>query len=310
MDQIVNTNFWRTKRVLVTGATGFVGQCLCQQLSALDVDLYVLSRTRQTSDCLVSGKGLNVDLENLKTVQSVVRLLRPEIVYHLAGQVDTSRAPEMVLATFRNNLAASVNLFLALAEVGCERVVYSSSSEAYHSLLGTIANSPYAASKEAAAIYARMFYDVYALPVRIARIFVGYGPGQPGQKLIPYVIQSLLRGQRFQIKQGGRICDFIHVDDIVAGLLALGSKPGLEGESIDLGTGIGTTVNDVVHLIAELVGQPASFDSLPAPVHLPFVVQLADTVRSERLLGFCPRWGLRDGLEQTIEWYRQQLAME
>jgi nucleoside-diphosphate-sugar epimerase len=149
-----------------------------------------------------------------------------------------------------------------------------------------------------------MFYKVYKLPVVVARPFMTYGPRQEPTKLVPYTILALLHGENPRLSSGRRVCDFIYVLDVVRGLLKASIQPGLEGQTLDLGTGIRTSVREIVELLVELcggTGQPI-FGALPD--RLDERPRIADIDSTQRLLAWEPIWSLRDGLIKTIEWYR------
>jgi UDP-glucose 4-epimerase len=109
-----------------------------------------------------------------------------------------------------------------------------------------------------------------------------------------------------RLSSGRRICDLIYIHDLVAGLLLAAVRHELTGDVIDLGTGVGTPIREAVELIVELTGSPCRplFGALPD--RLDERPQIADIERTERLLGFTPRWSLRAGLAETIAWYRSQ----
>jgi UDP-glucose 4-epimerase len=292
-------------RVLLTGATGFVGRHLCEALLDLGADVFALSRSSKANDGL-SNKvhELHVDLKSLKATRKAIETAHPELVYHLAGLVDTRQNLSLVMPTFANNLSASVHLFVALAEIGCDRVVVVGSSEEPDvSRYGVSANSPYAAAKDASTAYARMFHKVFSLPVVITRPFMSYGPRQPINKIIPYTITSILEEKHPKISSGRRICDLIYVCDLTMGLLLSGFKSGLLGEMIDLGTGIGTTIHDAVQLVVKLLNSHYEPVFGAIPDRLYEFPQVADAEKTADLLGFRPIWSLEQGLKETIDWY-------
>jgi len=171
-----------------------------------------------------------------------------------------------------------------------------------------VPSSPYAAAKFAASAYGRMFHALYKTPVAILRLFMVYGPGQQDlRKLVPYVTLSLLKGQTPELSSGARKVDWIYVDDVVAGYLAAATAKGVEGSTIDLGSGRLDTVRTVVEELVGLINphvQPL-FGSIPERVLEQ--TRTADVERSSRLLGWRTQVSLHDGLERTAEWYREQL---
>ena len=296
------------KRVLVTGAAGFIGHHLCAALIDLGANVSALSRSTRDDGFINQVSFQRVDLRNQKSTEITIRNIHPDIIFHLAGLVDTKQQLNLVIPTFKNNLAGSIHLFLALAQTGCERIVVAGSSEEPDvSRFGSSPNSPYSAAKDALTSYARMFEKVFSLPVVVARPYMTYGPHQRTQKIIPYTITSLLKTIAPHISSGRRICDLIYIQDLIMGLILTGLKPGIKGAVVDLGTGIGTTLHDTVMLIKERIDTPVSpiFGALPDRLYE--YPQVADIATTTDLIGFRPAWSLNQGLESTIAWYRSQI---
>ncbi len=295
----------RNRRVLVTGAGGFVGLHLCEALLSLGVEVHALSRNAESRRLPASIKAHSVDLRSLNSVKYCLSHIKPEVVYHLAGLVNTRQHLNLVLPTLKNNLVGSVNLFLVLAERKIDRlVVVGSSEEPAAGRLGAVANSPYGAAKEAETDYARMFHSIFSLPMVLARPYMCYGPRQPIEKIIPYVITSLLTKASPEISSGQRVCDLIFIQDLVMGLILSGFKPGLTGEAVDLGNGVGVTIHDTVNLISELIDVPAKPIFGAIPDRLYETPQIANSDETFRLLAYRPNWSLQEGIKLTIEWYR------
>lgn len=295
----------RGSRVLVTGAGGFVGLHLCEALLDLGAEVHALSRNIESHGLPYRIKTHPVDLQDLHSIKKCVADVKPEVVYHLAGLVNTRQDLNLVLPTLRNNLVGSVNLFMALAEESCRRlVVVGSSEEPTAGRLGNVANSPYAVSKEAATEYARMFHEIFSLPVVITRPYMSYGPRQPTAKIIPYVITNLLAGTPPEVSSGKRICDLIYVQDLVMGLVLSGFKPQLTGVSVDLGTGVASTIHDAVGLISDMMNVSVKPKFGAIPDRLYETPQIANSEATFQLLGYRPQWSFRDGIELTVEWYR------
>jgi nucleoside-diphosphate-sugar epimerase len=242
-------------------------------------------------------------------VRALFKAARPDYVFHLASHVAGSRAIELVLPTFSANLASTVNLLTAATELGCERILLTGSlEEPEPGPDHAVPSSPYAAAKFAASAYGRMFHALYETPVAILRLFMVYGPGQQDlRKLVPYVTLSLLKGQTPELSSGARKVDWIYVEDVAAGYLAAAAAKGVEGSTIDLGSGRLDTVRTVAEELAGLIDsriQPL-FGSIPERALEQ--TRMADVERSFRLLDWRAQVSLRDGLARTAEWYREQL---
>lgn len=290
------------QRVLVTGACGFVGGHLTDALLALGAEVSVLDS--QETGGPSSRESYVVDLKDLDAVAGALTQARPEVVFHLAGLVTARQEMDLVRPMLFNNLLGTVHLMLVLAEVGCQHLLVLSSSEERSD---EAPSSPYAASKAAARLYAGLFQQTYGLPVTVGRLFMAYGPRQRPDKLIPYIVLSLLQGKSPHLSSGGRICDFIHIQDVIRGLLALGLRSDLAGQTVDLGTGRGVSIREAALLTAELTGgkvQPLFGALSDRTGERP---QLANESHTQAVLGWTPSVNLEEGLKNTIDWYRRTI---
>lgn len=294
-----------SSRVLVTGATGFLGSHLCERLRACGAEVHGVSRSEQPAE--VGGmRWWRADLGNAADVERIFRLVRPEVVYHLAGHV--TAAPEIahVLPAFASLLASTVHVLMHATEHGVRRVVLIGSLTEPREP-SEVPGSPYAAAKSCASVYARMFRELYGTPVVALRVLMAYGPRQSEDKVIPTVVGSLLRGEVPRLSSGDLAADWIYVDDVVGGLLGASTAPNAVGEEIDLGTGKLTSVREVVERIVEIM-RPAVkpvFGALPDRPHEQ--VRAADVESASIRLGWQATTPLAQGLERTIAWHRQRL---
>ena len=304
-----STNFdYAGRKILVTGASGFIGSSLCHKLIELRAEVHATSR-RQRSAHAKALQWWQWDMVDLETMRKVFHSVQPEIIFHLASHVSGSRDLDALLPTFQANLVSTVNLLTLAAHQGCQRVVLAGSSEEPE--LGPVEPvpcSPYAAAKWAGSGYARMFHQLYKLPVVTARIFMSYGPGQADvQKLIPYVTLSLLKGVVPGLSSGSREVDWIYVEDVVSGLLAAGTASNVEGAAFDLGTGIPVSIRTVVEKLSSLLKSPIEpvFGALP---ERPFErLRIANTSHSYEKLGWKAVVSLDEGLIRTAQWYHDHL---
>ena len=297
----------RAKRVLVTGAAGFVGARLCDRLTRDAVEVHGVSRQVR------AGGGVHwwqADLSDATETQRVIAEVQPEVVFHLAGLPSASRELGLVLPTLEQNLVAAVNVMVGTAETGTGQVILAGSFEETGMLGGDgVPSSPYAVSKQAASAYAQMLHALHGLPVVTARIFMVYGPGQadPG-KLVPYVTTSLLRGESPQLGSGERLVDWIYVDDVAEALVTIAGTPGLSGETIDVGSGQLVTIRSLVEQIVAILNPVTAptFGALPDRKHE--TVSSANVARTLELTGWQAQTQLEAGLQATVQWHRDRLA--
>ena len=304
----MTTDRFSRQRVLVTGATGFLGSHVCRRLSASASELHAIARNqRRGGDS--AARWWQGDLTDAATVERLLTAIKPDVIFHLASHGVGAPDLDHVLPTLQGDLVTTVNVLTAATRLGLARLVLAVSlEEPYPNRGDAPLSSPYAAAKWACTAYARMFHDLYRAPIVAVRPFMTYGPGQRSHKLIPYVTLALLQGEAPKLTSGTRPVDWIYVDDVIDGLLIAAQAPGVEGCTIDLGSGVLVPIRDVVERLVRLVGarvQPlfGALNDRPSEQ-----VRVADTADAYARLGWKPVTSLEEGLTRTVAWYRQQLA--
>lgn len=286
------------KRILITGATGFIGRSLARRLQSAGSDVHGTSRYDRSEDELqiTWHKGSFEDLDDTK---NIIAAVKPDLIFHLSGMVTGSNEVDNVIPTFHSLVTSTVNLLSVAASVGCcERIVIVGSS---NEPTNEYPNSPYAAAKWASSMYSRLFQTLYNLPIVIARTFVAYGPGQPQDKLIPYVMSKLMNGERPRLSSGTWKTDWIFIDDVVEGLIRCATTPGIEGCRIDIGTGKYASVREIVDKIVAVL-DPSITPQFGAIAdrhaeHTP----VANTTYAREKLQWRPEISLEEGLRRTID---------
>ena len=295
---------WSDLKVLITGASGFIGHHLCRRLRDEGGTVHATSRQARVP---IPGDPVwwQADMANPAQAREIFTAVEPHIVFHLAGSVGARPDLDLVLPTYHSLLTSTVNVLLMAAEVGCARVVLAGSlTEPTADERGPIPGSPYAAAKWASSAYGRMFQRLYGTPVVILRPFMTYGPAQASTKLIPSVALSLLRGTAPMLSSGKTKADWVYIDDVVDGFMRAASTPGIEGRTIDLGTGTLVSVREVVTGLANIARTQVEvrFGALPdRPAENEIV---ANTATASELLGWTATTTLDSGLRQTFDWFR------
>jgi UDP-glucose 4-epimerase len=305
---MIKASLFSGGKILVTGASGFIGSCLCQNLLSVGAEVHGVSRTLQPK----GSKNLHWwqgDLADIAKVRDLLTKIRPDYIFHLAGHNSGSRALSLVLPTLHSNLISTVNLLTASTEVGCNRIILIGSLEEPDSRSAeVIPSSPYAAGKWCSSAYARMFYALYQTPVVNVRVFMVYGPGQKDLlKLIPYVTLSLLRNNAPKISTGKRQVDWIYVEDVVEGLLAIMQSPGIEGNTVDLGSGVLVPVRTVVEKISKIINVKVNPLFGAVGERQMEQIRVAQIKSTYTMIGWKPTTSLEKGLENTVNWYKENL---
>lgn len=298
-------------RLLVTGATGFIGRSLISHLATQpDISLVLLLRENYSGHPLPLSLAADktgfvrsqfdvvyADLRNFQLVVRAVREAEPEVVVHLAaaGVTDPFLPVETAL---RHNLTGTINLLRACFEkTFTTRQLIIGRTPGERSSMNV-----YAASKAAAWNFCQMYSRTQQWPIHGAMIFQAYGPGQHEQSLLPSALQAALAGEDFPMTSGVQERDWIYVEDVASGLSAMMGAALTPGMTVELGTGRPTSVADVVHQVYAL----ANRGGRPLVGVLPGrpgeeVRQVADAARTRSLIGWEATTSLREGLSRLIE---------
>jgi nucleoside-diphosphate-sugar epimerase len=303
-------------RVLVTGATGFVGARLVQQVLNEGHEVWAavrpggLLRSREPSTpqlCVAAA-----DLRDRSAVHDLVARAQPECCVHLAWYV----VPGEFWDSPANLGCVSMTLGLAeeLAAAGCRRLVAAGSCAEYDW-------SDALLSEDATPLLPQTFYGVcknstrqildaycHRVGIRLAwtRYFFLYGPGEKPRRLVPAVIRALLRGEPARLNSGQQVRDFLHVDDVAAATWAV-AKSDLTG-AVNVASGVPVRITDLVETIANQMGGRPQLDwgAVPdGPRDVPRIV--ADVRRLRQATGWSPSLSLEAGIRNTIEWWKAHL---
>lgn len=317
------------KKILVTGADGFIGSHLTEELvrKGCDVRALVQYNSFDSWGWLDQSepeirKSLEVVAGDIRDPHGVRNAMQGcDVVLHLAALIAipySYHSPDTYIDT---NVKGTLNIVQAARALGVSKVVHTSTSEVYgtakyvpiteeHPLQG---QSPYSASKIGADQIAFSFYSSFSTPVAIIRPFNTYGPRQSARALIPTVISQIAAGAK-RLKLGALhpTRDFNFVKDTVAGFIAIAQSDVSAGEVINIGSNYEISIGDTVDLIAEMMGIDVDVETEDIrlrPERSEVERLWADNSKAERLIGWKPEYagrnGLRRGLAETIEWFRE-----
>jgi dTDP-glucose 4,6-dehydratase len=317
----VHEAHWTGRRVLVSGAGGFIGSHLVERLARAGA--HVTAFVRYTSsgragflDDLdpVARSEFTVVLGDLRDEDAVRRAMHGvDAVLHLGALIGIPYSYFHPRETADTNIGGTLNVLLAARDLGVRRVVLASSSEVYgtarhvpidegHPLQ---AQSPYAASKIAADKLGESFAASFGTPVVVLRPFNTYGPRQSARAVIPTIVTQALAGDEVVLGNLLPTRDFTYVADTVEGFLAAGSSDAAVGRVINLGTGKEISIGDLVALIGETLGRQISIrqeDARIRPGASEVERLLSDNRLARELLDWAPKTSLREGLAATVEW--------
>ena len=294
-------------RIAVTGASGFIGKHLCRSLETRGAELLLLQRERKPLS-QKSARSVPVSATDRDAVAAVLRELKPDVLFHLAGYVCGDRSQKAMAAAFDGNVLFSANILLGcLNELPQTRVIATSSLDASDPLQGpAVSGSAYGVSKLMLEVLCGGLRELYGAHVFTARLGMVYGPDDDHQtRLVPAVIHSFLNQRSPHLSSGKRRSDWVYIDDVVEGLCAMAAVPELPQTAIELGTGILHSVRDVAELLASIMraGLPIRYDpTLDRPREQE---RAADMVATRSILPLSASTDLVTGLARTVESYRR-----
>ena len=315
--------YWANKRVLVTGAGGFVGGNLAKGLVDVGADVLVLLREyhpRTTLSLLGIDRSVHVvhgDLVDQALLERVLNEHQIGHVFHLAAQALVGVANHSPVSTFESNVRGSWSLLEACRRIGVESVVVASSDKAYgaqeqlpyHESAPLLGIHPYDASKACTDILARSYAKTYQMPVVVTRNANIYGPADLNfSRIVPDAIRCALRRQPLLIRSDGKMSrDYMFVDDAVNGYLRLGvAATQMAGRAFNFGTQIATTTLEMVEKIGRIVPNAPPPQILgTAKYEIP--AQILDATAARTELGWTAATDLDAGLRETVGWYREHM---
>ncbi|NUO38801.1 MAG: SDR family NAD(P)-dependent oxidoreductase [Gemmatimonadaceae bacterium] len=312
------------KRVLVTGADGFIGSHLTERLLAegCSVRAFVCYNSFNSwgwLDSLPPAVLSDIDVfpGDIRDPNGVRQAMRDvDIVMHLAALIAIPFSYHSPDAYVDTNIKGTLNVLQAARDAECERVMVTSTSEVYgtaryvpideqHPYQG---QSPYSASKIGADRLAESFHRSFATPVTIVRPFNTYGPRQSARAVIPTLITQLLSGQReLHLGALSPTRDFVFVEDTVAGFLAIARADATVGEEINIATEREISIGDLVEKLKRLTGADATVvtdEQRLRPDASEVFRLLGANGKIRRLTDWTPRVDLDQGLARTVEWFR------
>lgn len=296
-------------KTLVVGASGFLGRPLVRRLAELNADVSAMAR--EPAGEPDGAKWIAGDASDSAQVTHAFERARPEIVYILTSDSRGGPDLDLVQPSVRNDVVATTNILVEATRHQCRHVVMTGSLDEPEGMTTTATPStPYAAAKWAIGGYARMFKRLYGTPISILRPMMTYGPGQKSYKLIPSVIDALLRDQPVKLGSGRRLVDWVFIDDVVEAFVRTAAAPKPLRGTVDLGSGQLVSIRECALLIASLLGRSQQLEFDPARDRPYEEARAADTQLAAQRLGWCATTPLRSGLQKTIQAHQSKLAQQ
>ena len=316
------------RRILVTGADGFIGSHLTEALVRAGAEVTAFCFYNSTGSLGWLDKSepdirssLKIELGDIRDARFVEKACQGvSIVFHLAALIAIPYSYAAAESFVDTNVRGTLNVLEAIRRSQCDLLVHTSTSEVYgtpdslpiiesHPLK---AQSPYSASKIAADKLCESFHCAYGVPVVTIRPFNTYGPRQSARAVIPTILAQALSGVR-TIRLGNLVPkrDLTFVSDTVRGFLAAGEAEGVAGRTIQLGTGRAESIAEVVRIASEICGLDLQVEEEARrlrPEASEVMVLQSDPSLARELLGWTACTTLEDGMKQTADWMRSNLS--
>jgi NAD dependent epimerase/dehydratase len=320
--------FWAGRKVLVTGAGGFIGSHLTETLIRAGASVRAFVRYNSRNDCgwleladpaLISEAEIfRGDLANPEAVRRAAS--EREIALHLGALIPIPYSYVHPREFVTANIVGTINVLEGCRHAEVSRLVHTSTSEVYGTALRVPidedhplqAQSPYAATKVGADKLVLSYQQSFGTPAVVARPFNTFGPRQSARAIIPTIVTQALTRDTIELGATTPTRDFLYVDDTVRGIMRCAERSGVEGEVFNLGTGHEISVGDIAGRILRVLGLEVPIVEAEARLRPPNseVDRLvADYSKAEKLLGWRPLVEFDQGLQRTIDWLRESLDM-
>jgi len=320
----MNKNFWKNKRVLITGFEGFLGSNLTKALLStkakvigLDIKTYRKKTILLSSDYqkMVVYKG---SVTSYKLLQEILKKHSIDVIFHLAAEAIVSASHENPLKTFESNIKGTWTVLETARQYGkIETLIVASSDKAYGSHkklpyreeMPLIANHPYDVSKSCADLLANTYAYAYNLPVAITRCGNIFGPGDFNfSRIIPDAIKCALTKKELLIRSDGKFTrDYVYVNDIVSGYIILAEKLNklkLSGESFNFSNEDPLTVLEVVKEVSKATGCKLKYKILNNAKY-EIKHQYLESQKAKKILGWHSKYTFSQGIQKTIQWLKE-----
>ncbi|MEL6405943.1 MAG: NAD(P)-dependent oxidoreductase [Chloroflexota bacterium] len=295
-------------RILVTGGSGFIGAHVLELLKAIDdVEIYATTRQQKTSDDIT---WQTVDLFDAGAVTKLMQTVQPTHLLHFAWDVTPSKYWTS-LDNYRW-VQASLHLLMTFHEQGGRRAVFAGTCAEYNWDYGYLienhtpitAQTPYGNCKANLYQLIMNYAQQVELSVGWGRIFFPFGSGEKPERLVPYVIRSLLNDTVAETSSGTQLRDFLYVKDMARAFVAL-LQSDVQG-AVNMASGNPLRLADFIHAIGDALGKRELIKLGARPDGNQPTALLADTTRLHKEVGFIPQYTRQEGIQETIAWWREQ----
>lgn len=307
------------KKILITGASGFIGKHLLERLLKNSINIACIDLHFDEEFIQSFAKNVTLFQGNLLDkyfVSTCIKEYAPNYIFHLAGSKNRSNALEEFRTSYDINYLGTLNLFEACLEQKELNLLtilgtieeYGTSHSPFREDYYELPTSAYGLSKLSATKLAQIFFHQFNLPVVVLRPSIAYGPGQGDEMFIPALIKSLLRNEFFRMTPGMQLRDFVYIKDLVEAMVIGMEMKDLAGNIINIASGNSVKLKDVAHEIANITGNLSCLKIGAIPYRQTEIMDYEVSIRkANNLLIWTPKTNLHEGLLKTISFYKNIL---
>ena len=319
----------KNKNVLITGADGFIGSHLVDQLlkkncSIRAMTLYNSFNSWGWLDSFDKKKLKQIDIfpGDIRDKKSIMNACKGiDIIFHLASLIAIPHSYHSPYAYLETNASGALNLYESCLDLPIEKIIHTSTSEVYgesnrvpiDEKSKIIARSPYAATKIAADQIAYSYFSSFNLPITVIRPFNTFGPRQSNRAIIPTIISQILTKKYISLGSLYPTRDFTYIEDTVSAFIKISESNKTNGEVINIGSGFEISIGDLVKLIQDIMGTNIQVKSDKKRIRPKNgeVYRLKSSIKlAKKIAKWEPRYkgkaGLKEGLEKTISWFSDE----
>ncbi|MDD5066972.1 MAG: GDP-mannose 4,6-dehydratase [bacterium] len=310
-------SFLTKKRILITGAAGFIGSFLTKKIVDLGCRPHILVNEKEdlwrVRGILDHVRVFETNLTYYDIVARYIKTIKPEIIFHLAGVKNVSRDVDLVFPILDIDTKGTLNILHTLVKekIEVKRVVLTGTCEEYgdgktpfRESQREISVSPYSAGRTALAYFSMMFNKIFNLPITFLRPFLTYGPKQDLSMFIPSLISHCLERKKFLMTSGEQTREFNHVEDIARAYILASYYDSAVGQIINIGNGKQYRIRDVAEKITGIMKASAYLKIGALKQRRGETSEFyADSKKAKALLHWQPQISFEQGLQETIDWY-------
>lgn len=320
---------WTNKKLLITGAGGFIGSHLVERLIGLGAKTRAFVRYNSRNNWglleLLPGdklKEIEIIAGDLRDSQAVRDAARDaDMIFHLGSLIAIPYSYVHPQEAIETNIMGTLNILMAARENGIEKVIHTSTSEVYgtaqyvpidekHPLQG---QSPYSASKTGADMIAESFYRSFDVPVATIRPFNTYGPRQSARAVIPTIISQALTGEQVRLGSLHPTRDYTYVDDVVEAFIKVAESPKSIGKVINIGSNFEMSIGDIAKKILSIMEKDniaiVTDERRVRPEKSEVERLWCDNALAKKVLGWEPGTSFDTGLRKTIKWMSDNINL-